>query len=129
MSFEDPLGLQRSGYGTPYGRPMSLPSAREIARSDGALPSAPPSMAENEGIGTPRSIMNQFTNEPNPSPRLPGDYVGINFPWSMPNLASVCTRWEPVPISVTDGKICRRSDEGPQLVPLRCVSWKTVEVR
>ena len=119
LMYTDPEGLQGRSGGLFYPR--------------GSAISGPPVMAENGGFGSPRSIMNQFTNEPNPSPRLPGDYVGINYPWSMPNLVKVCDVWgpysEPDPNA---GNMCKPPASGgqgpflsaPGKAPARtCLAW------
>jgi hypothetical protein len=123
VSYTDPDGLQ------PVPRGTYLPRGPAI--------SGPPSMVENGGVGSTRALMNQFTNMPNPAPQIPGGYVGINFPWSMPNIGRVCTQCVPVgnPLSDpnNDGMQCRKpqpqyanspSMSAPGQAPAcTCVQW------
>lgn len=122
LSFGDLKGLQ------PVPRGTYLPRGPAISGS--------PAMAENGGIGNPRSLMNQFTNEPNPALELPGGYVGINYPWKMPNLLKVCDGPYPEP-DPNAGNTCRPSQpglQGPFLSPMgrpparACTSWRLVEI-
>jgi RHS repeat-associated protein len=77
VRFSDPEGLRPVTRGTYYPKGPAI--------------SGPPKMAENGGWASPRNLMNQFTNLPNPAPQLPpGGYVGVNYPWSMPNLKRIC---------------------------------------
>jgi RHS repeat-associated protein len=92
VSLVDPEGLQ----GFPVPRGTYLPRGPAI--------SGPPTITENGGIASPRALMNPFTNMPNPAPQIPGGYVGINFPWSMPNLGRVCTLCVPAGNSLGDPK-------------------------
>jgi RHS repeat-associated protein len=69
ISFVDPDGLQQY----PVAPGTYLPRGPAIT--------APPKIYERTGVATPRSLMNQFTNMPNPSQNIPGAYVGVNFPW------------------------------------------------
>ena len=69
LSFSDPMGLQRG--------PMNRPSTREINRSGGAIPSAPPSIATNSNW---RQLFNDLGNNPTfPETNLPGAWPGINY--------------------------------------------------
>lgn len=98
VSFVDPDGLNRRGGGNPrtgpgnlsgqggwsYGRyyPSIGPSTREIRRSDGSLPSGPPTMSQNPGF---RDLFRDMGNFPSPAPQLPqGARPGVNFPCSPP---------------------------------------------
>jgi RHS repeat-associated protein len=123
VSYTDPDGLQ------PVPRGTYLPRGPAI--------SGPPSMVENGGIGSTRALMNQFTNMPNPAPQIPGGYVGINFPWSMPNIGRVCTQCIPVSNLLSDsnngGMQCQKpqpqypnspSMSAPGQAPAcTCVQW------
>ncbi|WKL15232.1 RHS repeat-associated core domain-containing protein [Comamonas testosteroni] len=130
LMFVDPLGLQRGGSpSSPYGRPGYIPSTREINRSGGSIPAGAPTASENGGYPSDRSILQQFTNLPNPTQGLPGHYVGINYPWSMPRLGQVCEKWEGISPPNPRGNICRSNWGGPEMRPMRCVAWKLVEDR
>ncbi|WP_304352225.1 RHS repeat domain-containing protein [Comamonas testosteroni] len=130
LMFVDPLGLQRGGSpSSPYGRPGYIPSTREINRSGGSIPSGAPTASENGGYPSDRSILQQFTNLPNPTQGLPGHYVGINYPWSLPRLGQVCEKWEGISPPNPRGNICRSNWGGPEMRPMRCVAWKLVEDR
>jgi RHS repeat-associated protein len=107
-SLTDPYGLQ------PVPRGMYLPRGPAI--------SSPPTMSEITGNGTPRAITQQFTNLPNPTPTLPGEYVGINFPWSYRDLPTIPQQGKPycvVSCSSTgfpdDGNMCKASNGVPVL--------------
>lgn len=127
VSYTDPDGLQ------PVPRGTYLPRGPAI--------SGPPSMVENGGIGSTRALMNQFANMPNPAPQIPGGYVGVNFPWSMPNIGRVCTQCIPagnsLPDSNNDGMQCRKpqpqqpnrpSVSAPGQAPAcTCVQWSYFE--
>jgi RHS repeat-associated protein len=67
LSYSDPDGLQPVPKGT------YLPK--------GPVITGPPTLSTNGGVASTQSLMNQFTNMPNPSSNIPGAYVGINFPW------------------------------------------------
>ncbi|MCH7342653.1 DUF6531 domain-containing protein [Pelomonas sp. CA6] len=128
LSYVDPEGLQ--GFGGPPARGTYYPR--------GQMPSSPPGMAENGGIASTRAITNQFTNLPNPAPNLPGAYVGLNFPWSMPNISRTCNLCVPVGDSLnasnSDGLACRKPKDAnfskiPSMhspgnaPPCVCVQW------
>ena len=94
LLFTDPFGLQGRSGGLFYPR--------------GEVITGPPVMAENGGWATPRSMRNQFTNMPNAAKQIPGQYVGVNYPWSMPNLMKVCDAWGPYPEpNPNAGNMCR----------------------
>jgi len=64
--------------------PSIGPSTRQITRSDGSLPSGPPSMSQNAGY---RDLFRDMGNFPNPAKQLPqGAWPGVNFPWDPPEL-------------------------------------------
>lgn len=84
----DPEGLQIVPRGT------YLPRGPVIA--------GPPMLARNPGINF---ILGEFSNLPSPAP-LPGDYVGVNFPWSPPNIIVVCDGPYPSP-DLNAGSVCR----------------------
>ena len=116
LSYSDSYGLQ------PVPSGMFLPRMPAVT--------APPSMATNNGIGTAQSIMQQFTNMPNPAPALPDGYTGINVPWTMPNLKQVCVR-----CAGGDGlpQSCPRIDSpkmsvAPDTNTCVCIEYKTVVV-
>ncbi len=114
LSFTDPLGLQ----GFPVPRGTYLPR--------GSVIPSPPNMATNNGVGTTQSIMNQFTNLPNPSPVLPGAYPSINFPWTLPNIKRICVRCATQPEN-----ICNRYSSitvAPNLNTCQCKEWKYVVI-
>ncbi|KAB0657278.1 hypothetical protein [Burkholderia diffusa] len=72
----DPLGLQRGpvllGLGHLYRSNESPP-----------LPTAPRNVAIDE-------VLNIISNYPFENERLPGEWVGVNVPWSMPELSVYC---------------------------------------
>jgi type VI secretion system secreted protein VgrG len=117
----DPDGLQ------PVPRGTYLPRGPAI--------SGPPALVENGGWSSTRAVMNQFTNLPNPAP-LPGDYVGINYPWEMPSLSrycAVCVPMDKSPFDTTnsDGQQCKAQSTAnapnmsvPGQAPAcTCVQW------
>jgi len=121
LIYTDPRGLQSTG-----------PAVRGVYYPRGPAISGPPTMAENGGIGSTKATMNQFTNIPNPAPELSGDYVGINYPWSMPTLVKVCDGPYDIGGDLNAGDKCRvrpeRSDgpfmSAPGKEPARqCTSW------
>ena len=134
----DPIDLQGgwNRFGYVGGNPLSnIDSLGLQGRTGGAyLPrgsaiSGSPTMATNNGVGTTQSIMNQFTNLPNPAP-LPGDYVGINYPWTMPNLQRICVRCATPPENM-----CHLTNDFPRMTATldtktcQCVEWRTVVVQ
>ena len=119
--YTDPDGLQ------PVPRGIYLPRGPAI--------SGPPTMAENGGWGSTRSITNQFGNWPNPAPQLPDGWVGVNVPWAMPNLIKVCDG-PYLGFDPNAGGVCRApsaNSQGPFLSapgqgPARsCTSWHYVQ--
>jgi RHS repeat-associated protein len=102
----DPMGLQVIPRG------MYLPRGPAI--------SGPPAMATNNGIATTQSIMQQFTNMPNPSPELPGEYVGLNYPWSMPNIPPLAKPFCRMTCPSDTPNICKPSE--PNSMPVRSLS-------
>ena len=129
LGFVDPEGLQ--GYPVPRG--TYLPRGPAIK--------GPPSLAENGGYASPRDLMRDFTNVPNPAPQLPGAYPGINFPWTMPDLRRVCTKCVPAydPLAApynSDGNQCRSTSPFPnrpnfsepgRSPSCNCVEWTTLQ--
>ena len=105
--FTDPTGLQGYPTGGAY-----LPRGPAI--------SGPPTMAMNNGVGTTQSIMNQFTNLPNPAPQIPGAYVGINFPWSMPDIRPPAEPFCRMICPSDTPNICKPSE--PNSMPVRSLS-------
>lgn len=78
LSYTDPDGLQQRSTGIPIVRGVSSPIRPAIA--------GPAVMAENSDW---RSLMNTVADIPGQT-LLPGEYVGINYPWTMPKLIKVC---------------------------------------
>ena len=115
LEFADPEGLQGRTGGA------YLPRGPAI--------SGPPSLATNNGNGTTQSIMNQFTNLPNPAPQIPGAYVGINFPWNLPNIQRICVRCVALPENS-----CPKPSPYPSLTAIpdtntcQCAEWKYVVI-
>lgn len=118
LTFVDPVGLQMR----PVPRNMYLPKGPAVT--------APPAMSTNNGYPSTKSMMDQFTNMPNPAPVLPDGYTGINTPWTMPNLKQVCVR-----CAGGDGlpQSCPRIDSPKMSAPVdlntcQCIQWTTVVV-
>jgi len=72
----DPLGL-RTG-------PVRL-GLGNVYRADVMPPQ--PGMAQNSAAA---SLMGEIANYPFKNDRLPGEWVGVNVPWSMPELGTYC---------------------------------------
>jgi len=70
----DPSGLQR------------VPSGTYIQRGD--VPPSPQQIMQRKVDQT--STLNAMASHPNGSNRLPGEYVGVNFPWSLDGLKRYC---------------------------------------
>ena len=75
ISNTDPDGLQ------PVPRGTYLPRGPAIT--------GPPSLQASAQY---QFLFNQGGNLPSYSPAIPGAYVGVNFPWSMPNLGRYCAQ-------------------------------------
>jgi RHS repeat-associated protein len=79
-------GGQNGSYNKGHWYPSIGPSTRQIKRSDGSIPTGPPSMTQNPGL---RNLFQEMGNFPNPAPQLPqGAWPGVNFPWTPPNIPS-----------------------------------------
>ena len=103
LSYVDPEGLQRG------------PPSPGAYYPRGTVPSGPPRMAENGGYASPRHLAHTFANLPNPAPQLPGGFVGINYPWSMPNIGRYCAQCSPANLgeAASDGAQCPKP-QAPQ---------------
>jgi uncharacterized protein RhaS with RHS repeats len=81
ISYTDPDGLQAYSY--PVGRGTYVPPSSSTSIS------GPPSVQTSAQW---LFLFNQGANLPSYSPAIPGAYVGVNFPWTMPNLGRYCAQ-------------------------------------
>ena len=84
----DPIGL-RGGintYAYVGGNPVSFVDPLGLQRITGVSGPATALVTNSAAEG----LWSGFSNAPNRAPDLPGEYVGINYPWALPNLQRVC---------------------------------------
>ena len=59
----------------------------------------------------PANLLNMLSNTPTNAPQIPGEYVGVNFPWSMPNMIKVCDECQPE--DPNTGSVCHSTPQTP----------------
>jgi len=133
-SFTDSKGLQRGVMPTRVpvtGNAHQRDVARTWNNSNG--PKDPSQPVQNDN-----GLWSDISNHPNPSPDLPGDWVGINYPWSMPPLISYCEAGyygNPGEQSVEEQcSVRRKDDSGPKVSApgwrdprgFTCTKWRVI---
>ncbi|MBN3812364.1 RHS repeat-associated core domain-containing protein, partial [Paraburkholderia sp. Ac-20347] len=102
ITWTDPLGLQALG-------PVLL-GMGNLYRADISPPM--PTLSRNAPL---EGIFGDTSNLAFPSPELPGEWVGVNVPWSMPIIKQYCAKgyFGDSPLSMTDnsGKQCKRNQD------------------
>ena len=100
-----------------------------------------PPLPAVSGNGALASVYGDISNLAFPSKEIPGEWVGVNVPWSMPIIKRYCAKGyfgnSPFEMTNNSGKQCRRQQDlgTPSLIPegwsdhrkFTCTEWVSYE--